>query len=51
MLIYADQVNYEERSIVIIRHLAASNNWGSMQLIYAIKAQGTNHFRVPWVLY
>ena len=22
-----------------------------MQLIYVIKAQGTNHFRVHWVLY
>ena len=51
MLIYANQVNYEKRSIVIIRHSADSNNWGSMQLIYVTKAQGTNHFRVPWVLY
>ena len=31
--------------------LAVSNNWGPMQLIYVIKAQGTNHFRVYWVLY
>ena len=51
MLIYANHVNYEKRLIVIIRHSAVSNNWESMQLIYVIKAQGTNHFRVPWVLY
>ena len=38
-------------NIVIIMDLAVSNNWGSMQLIYVIKAQGTNHFRVHWVLY
>ena len=51
MLIYANEVNYEKHSIVIIRHSAVSNNWGSMQLIYVINAQGTNHFRVPWVFY
>ena len=49
MLIYANQVNYEKRSTVIIRYSVASNNWGSMQLIYVIKAQGTNNFRVPWL--
>ena len=32
-------------------HSAVSNNWESMQLIYVIKAQGTNHFQVQWVLY
>ena len=46
MLIYANLVNYEKYPIVIIRHPAIFNNWGSMQLIYVIKAQGTNHFRV-----
>ena len=51
MLIYANYVIYEKCSIVIIRHPAVSNNWGSMQLMYVIKAQGTNHFRVQWVLY
>ena len=51
MLIYVNKVNYEKYSIVIIRHPAISNNWGSIQLIYVIKAQGTNHFRVHWVLY
>ena len=51
MLIYVNKVNYEKRLIVIIRHSAVSNNWRPMQLIYIIKAQGTNHFRVPWVLY
>ena len=51
MLIYANYVDYEKRSKVIIRHSAVSSNWGSMQLIYVIKAQGINHFRVPWVLY
>ena len=51
MLIYANYVNYEKCSIVIIRRSAVSNNWGPMQLIYVIKAQGTNHFRVHWVLY
>ena len=51
MLIYANRVNYEKCIIFIIRHLAVSNNWGSMQLIYVIKAQGTNHFQVQWVLY
>ena len=35
----------------MIRRSAVSNNWGPMQLIYVIKAQGTNHFRVHWVLY
>ena len=51
MLIYANQVNYEKCSIVVIKHSAVSNNWRPMQLIYIIKAQGTNHFRVPCVLY
>ena len=51
MLIDANWVNYEKFSIVIIRHSAVSSNWRSMQLIYVIKAQGTNHFRVHWVLY
>ena len=51
MLIYANYVNYEKFSRVIIMHSAVSNNWGPMQLIYVIKAQGTNHFRVHWVLY
>ena len=52
MLIYANYVNYEKCSnYVIIRHSAVSNNWGSMQLIYVIKAQGTNHLQVHWVLY
>ena len=51
MLIYANYVIYEKCSIVIIRHPAVYNNLGSMQLIYVIKAQGTNHFRVYWVLY
>ena len=46
MLIYANYVNYEKFSLVIIRCLAVSNNWGPIQLIYVIKAQGTNHFRV-----
>ena len=41
----------KKKSIVVIRRSAASNNWGPMQLIYVIKAQGTNHFRVHWVLY
>ena len=50
MLIYANYVNYEKCSIVIIRHPVISNNWGSMQLIYVTKAQGINHFRVHWVL-
>ena len=50
MLIYANHFNYEKYSIVIIRHSAVSNNWGFMQLIYVIKAQGTNHFQVHWVL-
>ena len=49
MLIYANEVNYEKCLIVIIRRLAVSNNWGLMQLIYVINAQGTNHFRVHWV--
>ena len=35
----------------MIRRSAVSNNWGPMQLIYVIKAQGTNHFRVHCVLY
>ena len=35
----------------MISNPAVSNKWGSMQLIYVIKAQGTNHFRVHWVLY
>ena len=35
----------------MIRRSAASNNWTPMQLIYVIKAQETNHFRVHWVLY
>ena len=51
MLIYANKVNYEKCSIIIIRHPAVSNNWASMQLVYVIKGQGTNHFRVHWVLY
>ena len=51
MLIYANYVIYENCSIVMIRHPAVSNNWGSMLLIYIIKAQGTNHLRVHWVLY
>ena len=51
MLIYANWVNYEKCSMVIIRHPAVSNNWGSMQLIYVTKAQGTNNFWVHWVLY
>ena len=51
MLIYANYVDYEKCSIVIIRHSVVSNNWGSMELIYVIKAQGTNHFQVHWVLY
>ena len=51
MLIYANQVNYEKCSIVIIRHSAVSNNEGPKQLIYVIKAQDTNYFRVHWDLY
>ena len=51
MLIYPNYANYEKFSIVIIRHLAVSNNWRPMQLIYIIKAQGTNYFRDPWLLY
>ena len=35
----------------MIRCSAVSNNWGPMKLIYVIKAQGTNYFRVHWVLY
>ena len=35
----------------MIRRLAVSNKCGPMQLIYVIKAQGINHFRVHWVLY
>ena len=31
--------------------MTVANNLGPMQLIYAIKAQGTNHFWVHWVLY
>ena len=48
MPIYA---NYEKYSIVVIRRSAVSNNWGPMQLIYVIKSQGTNHFRIHWMLY
>ena len=51
MLINANKVNYDKCSIDIIRHPAVANNWESMQLIYVIKAQGINHFRVHWVLY
>ena len=51
MLIYANYVNYEKCSIVIIRHSAVSNNWGFIQLIYVIKAQYTYHFQINWVLY
>ena len=51
MLIYANYVNYEKFSIVVIRLSVVSNNWGPMQLIYVIKAQGTKHFRVHWELY
>ena len=51
MLIYANYVIYEKCSIVIIRHSADSNNWGPMQLIYVIKAQGINNFWVHCVLY
>ena len=51
MLIYVNKVNYEKYSIVVIRRLAVSNDWGPMQLIYVIEAQGTNHFRIHWVLY
>ena len=36
---------------VIIRHLAVSNNWGPMQLIFVIRALGTCHFHVHCVLY
>ena len=51
MLIYANEVNDENCSIVMIRHSAVPNELGPMQLIYVIKAQGTNHFQVHWVLY
>ena len=51
MLTYANYVNYEKCSKVIIKHSAVSNNWGPMQLMYVIKAQGINNFRVHWVLY
>ena len=37
--------------MIVIRRSTVSNNWGSMQLIYVIKAQVTNNFRVRWVLY
>ena len=51
MLIYANQVNYEKYSIVIIRHPAVSNNWGPMQFISEIRAVSTCHFHVHCVLY
>ena len=35
----------------MIRYPAVSNNWGPMKPIYAIKAQGSNYFRVHLVLY
>ena len=38
MLMYANLVNYEKCSIVMIRRSAVSNNWGPMQLIYVIKS-------------
>ena len=43
MLNYANQVDYEKCSIVMIRRSAVSNNCEPMQLIYVIKAQGTNN--------
>ena len=46
VLIYANQVNYEKRSIAIIRHPAVSNN----SSFCVIKAQGTFHFHVHCVL-
>ena len=48
---HANYVDYEKCSLVIIMRLAVSNNCGPMQLIYVIKSQVTNHFRVHWVLY
>ena len=38
-------------SRVAIRHSLVSNNWGPMQIISVIKAQGANHFRFYSVLY
>ena len=52
MLIYANYVNCDKLLVLVMMSCSAvSNNWGPMQLIDVIKAQGTNHFWVHWVLY
>ena len=38
-------------SRVAIKHSLVSNNWGPMQIISVIKAQGTSHSRFYSVLY
>ena len=38
-------------SIVIIRHPAILNNWGTIQLIFVVRVRGTCHFRFHCVLY